>query len=115
MEDASGHSEMTGAVQVALAYTEDVFDQLVADAIARGEIAEGIPPQAIRDMISGLMRGLSNIAALEQPIDRYTAAIDAVGELFAGRLFTAIGGKAPRPARRAARSTRAAATKRTAS
>jgi AcrR family transcriptional regulator len=115
MEDASGHSEMTGAVQVALAYTEDVYDQLVADAIARGEIAEGIPPQAIRDMISGLMRGLSNIAALEQPIDRYTAAIDALGELFAGRLFTAIGGKAPRPAQRAARSTRAAATKRTAS
>jgi len=90
MEDATGHSEMTDAVQNALNYTEDVFDQLIRGAVVRGELADGVPSQAVRDMISGLMRGLSNIAALEQPIDRYTAAIDAVGELFAGRLFVGL-------------------------
>lgn len=105
MEDASGHSEMTATVQESLTYMDEIFDQLVADAMARGEIAEGLPPQAVRDMISGLMRGLSNIAALEQPIDRYTSAIDALGELFAGRLFTAINSRPRRPAGSAGRPT----------
>jgi AcrR family transcriptional regulator len=87
MEEDAGHSEMTAASLALTDYAEATWEKLVAAAVERGEIAEGVSSQAVRDMISGLMRGLSNVAALDQPIDRYTAAIGALGELLAGRLF----------------------------
>jgi AcrR family transcriptional regulator len=99
MEDASGHAEMDSAAADVRAYGEQVFDALVDDAVERGELAEGVSPEATRDMISGLMRGLSYVAALEQPVDRYSAAIEVLGDMLAGDLFTATNDKPRRTAR----------------
>jgi AcrR family transcriptional regulator len=87
IEDAAGHSEMSKVAGTVRGYTDDVYDKLVSDALAKGELTDVASAEAIRDMISGLMLGLANVAALQQPADRYTAAIDALGELLAGRLF----------------------------
>jgi AcrR family transcriptional regulator len=90
MEDAASHPEMSEVARPVRAYSQGVFDRLVADAVTRGELPDVSCAQAVHDMISGLMYGLANTAALQQPIDRYSAAIDALCELLAGRLFTAV-------------------------
>lgn len=87
IEDAAGHSEMSKVAETVRRYTGEVYDKLVSDALARGELTNVASAQAVRDMISGLMLGLANVAALQQPPDRYAAGIDALGELLAGRLF----------------------------
>ena len=92
MEQAAGHPEMSEVMKPVRAYTLGVFDRLVDDAVSRGELP-ATASQAVRDMIAALMFGLSNTAALEQPAHRYSAAIDALADLLAGRLFTAADGK----------------------
>ena len=92
MEQAAGHPEMSQVMKPVRAYTLGVFDRLVEDAVARGELPETESAQAVRDMIAGLMFGLSNTAALEQPADRYSAAINALADLLTGRLFAAADG-----------------------
>lgn len=87
IEDAAGHSEMSKVAGTIRGYTDEVYERLVSDALRRGELTTVASAQAIRDMISGLMLGLANVAALQQPADQYAAAIDALGELLAGRLF----------------------------
>lgn len=92
MEDAAGHPEMSSVTEPLRTYADGVYDKLVADAVARGELAEGVPAQAVRDMISGLMIGLANVAALQLTVERHAAVIDALAGLLAGRLFTAMDG-----------------------
>jgi len=92
MEQAAGHPEMSEVMKPVRAYTLGVFDRLVDDAVSRGELP-ATASEAVRDMIAALMFGLSNTAALEQPAHRYSAAIDALADLLAGRLFTAADGK----------------------
>jgi AcrR family transcriptional regulator len=90
MEDAGGHPEMSSVAELANAYTDAIYEKLVADAFARGEIAQGASAQAVLDMIRGLMLGLSNVAAFQYPVDRHAAALDALAELLGGQLFTPV-------------------------
>lgn len=60
------------------------FAGLATAAAERGELAPGVDPRAVADLLGSVLTGLARIAATD--VERYTAAVDVLQRLVAGTL-----------------------------
>lgn len=65
------------------------FQQLAADAAARGELAHDVDLRALADVLGAVLTGFARMAAAAGDPQRYVDAVGVMGQFFDGRLFTA--------------------------
>jgi AcrR family transcriptional regulator len=94
--DGRRYPELARALQYSSASYFNLYKRLVEEAVDRGEIARGVDPRDLADMVGMINFGLTMLT-VELPGDRHRVAIRTIEKLLSGDLFPArVPGKAKR-------------------
>jgi AcrR family transcriptional regulator len=94
--DGRRYPELARALQYSSSSYFSLYKRLVEEAVARGEIARGVDPRDVADMVGMINFGLTMLT-VELPGDRHRVAIRTIEKLLSGDLFPArVSGKADR-------------------
>lgn len=63
--------------------------QLVRDAQANGELADGVDPRALEDLLGVVLSGLARFSTVTQDADRHEAAVGVLKRFLSGELLRA--------------------------
>lgn len=84
--DGRRYPELARALQYSSGSYFSLYKRLVEDAVARGEIAPGVDPRDVADMVGMINFGLTMLT-VELPGDRHRVAIRTIEKLLSGDLF----------------------------
>jgi AcrR family transcriptional regulator len=84
--DGRRYPELARALQYSSGSYFSLYKRLVEEAVARGEIAPGVDPRDVADMVGMINFGLTMLT-VELPGDRHRVAIRTIEKLLSGDLF----------------------------
>ena len=85
--EAERHPELVESLRPLMAAGTNFFRSLVDDAIARGELADGLDAQAVTDMITAVTGGLARFSTAIDDAARHRRATVALQRLIDGTLM----------------------------
>ena len=89
------HPELAELVAERQSRTTAFVAGLVADAVANGELHEGVEPQAVVDIIVIVISGLATFSTVNGDPDRHAAAVHALRRFLDGVLVRRVVARAP--------------------
>lgn len=85
--EARRHPELRDRIRPLRRRTSTFMRRLVDQAVDRGELAPGVDPQAVEDLLDAVMSGLARFSTSTGDSDRHAAAVGALQRFFAGTLI----------------------------
>jgi AcrR family transcriptional regulator len=81
------HPELREVLGDQPARTQGFVHRLVSDAVANGELADGVDPRALEDLLGVVLSGLARFSNVTQDADRHEAAVGVLKRFLSGELL----------------------------
>jgi AcrR family transcriptional regulator len=85
--EAQRHPELGELLAPLRSVNADFLHRLVRDAVESGELADGVDPQAVEDLLNAVLSGLARFSNQTADAERHARAVAALKRFLAGDLM----------------------------